>query len=73
MSQEIISSDPIFNVIFNEKMKRQTITGDKNIFDVELFGITAQNSFFLLLTSQDHWDLLLVKQKIMISCKTIIL
>ena len=39
-SQEKISSDHIFNVIFNEKTKRQTITGDKNVVEVELFGIT---------------------------------
>ena len=30
MSQEIILSDPLFNVIFNVKMKGQTTTDDKN-------------------------------------------
>ena len=39
LSQEIILSDPLFNVIFNEKMKRQTTTDDKNVVEVEQLGI----------------------------------
>ena len=35
MSQEIILSEPLFNVISNEKMKKQTTTDDNNVVKVE--------------------------------------
>ena len=39
ISQEIISSEPLFNVISKEKIKKQTTTDDNNVVEVATLGI----------------------------------